>query len=792
MKFGRIIIVLFFAAALASCSIMRHVPEGEYLLKANEIRTDKKVPKKERITSDEISKYIQQSPNKKFFGINLRAWVYSWANPEKNNGWNRFLRRIGQEPVIFSLPETERSANNIKLYIQSRGFFNGNGTYEIDTLRHRKVKVIYRYEQGLPYRIGKITYDFRDEFLKGIILEDTASTLLHTGDIFDRNVFDKERQRIKSFLQNRGYYDFTVNNITFLADSTRGSRTIDVSVIVHQHLQSYNEDGSPVMANNTIYRVSDIYVYSDYNPSLGASDTTFLHSRDTIVYKGMNLIYGDKLRMRPSVLSQVVKIKPNSIYDAAKVNETYNDLIRLGYYKSANIQFTPIQQTGEENIITYVGDQLVDNSSSTSEGVLRCDILCTPALRQGYKLELEASTTSSFYGLRATVGYQNRNLFRGSELFDISLTAGCEFLRSSTKKTFYELGGSMSLTFPRFIFPGRLDTKPRVNSPQTKLSFSFNHQNRAYYKRNLSNFTWGYNWNNGKYSSYAVRPFDISLIKMGYINQEFLQSLKNPYLIDSYSPQLIAGISTSYVFNNQMRGINRNTTLVRLNLETTGNLLRGITELFAKPQNDNGRKYYNILGIRFAQYVRGDLSVSQKIVLGAEGRLALAYRLYGGAALSYGNSNTIPSDRLFFAGGGNSMRGWAPRTLGPGDTPEPKKSGVYYPSQLANMKLEANLEFRFPIWNIFNGALFFDAGNIWFLKRNESDNAPQAVFRFNNFYRQLGFDTGVGIRLDIKFAVLRLDWGIQLHNPNWPSGHRWIDKFKFKNTALNFGVGYPF
>ena len=186
------------------------------------------------------------------------------------------------------------------------------------------------------------------------------------------------------------------------------------------------------------------------------------------------------------------------------------------------------------------------------------------------------------------------------------------------------------------------------------------------------------------------------------------------------------------------------------------------------------------------------MSLSQKIVLGAEGRLALAYRIYGGAALSYGNSRTMPSDRLFFAGGGNSMRGWAPRTLGPGDTPEPEKSGVYYPSQLANMKLEANLELRFPIWNIFNGALFFDAGNIWFLKRSESDNAPQAVFRFDNFYRQLGFDTGVGLRLDIKFAVLRLDWGIQLHNPNWPAGHRWIQSFKFKNTALNFGVGYPF
>lgn len=199
-----------------------------------------------------------------------------------------------------------------------------------------------------------------------------------------------------------------------------------------------------------------------------------------------------------------------------------------------------------------------------------------------------------------------------------------------------------------------------------------------------------------------------------------------------------------------------------------------------------GLDHYTIFGIRYSQYFRSDLSVSRKVMLGDV--TSLVGRLYGGVAMAYGNSSAVPFDRQFYCGGSNGMRGWTPRTLGQGSVPDPHDA---FPIQTGDVKLEANLELRFPIWGIVHGATFFDVGNVWYIKRSP-DYSDDAVFFFDNFYKQLGFNTGFGLRFDIKFFVLRLDWGIQLHNPNNPAGERWIHNFKWKNTALNFGVGYPF
>ena len=185
--------------------------------------------------------------------------------------------------------------------------------------------------------------------------------------------------------------------------------------------------------------------------------------------------------------------------------------------------------------------------------------------------------------------------------------------------------------------------------------------------------------------------------------------------------------------------------------------------------------------------MRGDISVSRKIVLGE--KTALAGRIFAGCGVPYGNSTALPFDRLFYVGGSNSMRGWTPRTLGPGNTPA---ENTPYPVQMGDMRLEGNLEFRFPIWGMFHGATFVDVGNVWYLGRDKAQVPADGIFHFNRFYKQLGFNTGVGLRVDIKFVILRLDWGIQLHNPNNPEGQRWIHDFRWKNTALNFGVGYPF
>jgi hypothetical protein len=343
-----------------------------------------------------------------------------------------------------------------------------------------------------------------------------------------------------------------------------------------------------------------------------------------------------------------------------------------------------------------------------------------------------------------------------------------------------------------------VESNPRLQRPVSTLALSAQWQDRVYYSRTLLGLNWGYGWAVRRFENITLRPIDLSLVRMGHLDSDFKAQLNNPYLVASYDDQLIGGISASYVFNNQPRDLAAGATVLRVNAETTGNLFSGLVRMFgarrvteevpvAEGQPPRTENHYNIYGIRFSQYLRGDVSFSQKFMLGE--RTALAYRLQGGAIYSYGNSTSPPFDKLFFAGGANSMRGWAVRTLGPGTVPYQKMS---YPQQMGDVKLEANIELRFPVVRSVGGALFFDAGNIWFMRSKPREYPDEAVFRAGRFLRQLGLDGGVGVRVDIGVVVLRLDWGIQLHTPGAPSGQRWIHNFKWANTALSFGVGHPF
>uniref|UniRef100_UPI003AB4DF40 translocation and assembly module lipoprotein TamL n=1 Tax=Alistipes shahii TaxID=328814 RepID=UPI003AB4DF40 len=352
------------------------------------------------------------------------------------------------------------------------------------------------------------------------------------------------------------------------------------------------------------------------------------------------------------------------------------------------------------------------------------------------------------------------------------------------KKRATEFGVTTGLTFPRFLVPWRTRRFRSVNQPKTKVELSVNFQDRPYYRRTLSSAGITYQWTNNRYSSFSLRPVDINVVDVNRLDSTFLGKTTNKYLKNSFRTQFIGGLSFGYSYNNQRKNLGGNATNIRFNLETAGNLIDAVDRLFyARPKEGEPAK---IFGIEYSQYFRTDLSVSRKIMLGEVS--ALVGRLYGGVAMAYGNSSAVPFDRQFYAGGSNGMRGWTPRTLGQGSVANPHND---FPVQTGDVKLEANLELRFPVWGMIHGATFFDLGNIWYI-RHYSGESEDTVFRFDRFYKQLGFNTGLGLRFDIKFAVLRLDWGIQLHNPNNPSGERWIHNFKWKNTALNFGVGYPF
>ncbi len=790
----RILLAAVLSSVCSACSVTRHIPEGSYFLQKVTVEDDRTVPRKERIASADLEKYVRQTPNKRFLGTNFYVWLYEQADPAKHNRWNEWKRKIGEEPVLLDMSLTRKSTENLKVYMDTKGFFSSQASFEVDTLsRRRRARVTYRVRQGAPYLIDTVSYLFRDKFLEQILAPDTARTLVRPGRIFDITMLDSERERITAYLKERGYYNFTVNNIEFEADTLSRDHRVGVRIVIKQHLSGYDERGQAVIDNNAVYRIERINVFPDYDPIAIRSDSTLLSRLDTLYYRGLNIIYEGRPNLRPSILRQAVPLYPNYVYNSAQVDRAYTDLMAMGYFRSTRIAFVEQPQTVDvTNYITYVGATADSTRTDyTKEGYLTCNILCTPMLKQSFKIELEGSTTSSFYGLKATVGYQNRNIFRGAESFDASLTAGYEFMkaRDARKKRATEFGATAGLTFPRFLVPWRTRRYRSVNQPKTKIEFSVNFQDRPYYRRTLSGASMTYLWTNSKYSSFSLRPIDINVVDVSYLDDNFLEGTQNEYLRQSYESQYISALSFSYGYNNQLKHLGGNATVIRFNAETAGNLIDGLEHLFSKPEV--GQDYYHIFGLRYAQYFRADLSLSRKIMLGE--KTALAGRLYGGVAVAYGNSEFVPVDRMFYAGGSNSMRGWTPRTLGPGSVPI---TNLEYPTQFGDMKLEANLEFRFPIWGIVHGATFLDVGNVWNLrnksKYTSSTDAGDAVFHFRNFYRQLGFDTGVGLRLDIKFAVLRLDWGIQLHNPDNPAGERWIHNFKWKNTALNFGVGYPF
>ena len=748
------------------------------------------MPRRERIKSDEVMRYIRQTPNKHFLGSDFYVWVYSLAKPEKDNWWNNLKRKIGEEPVLLNMRDTERSVSNLKIYLESRGYYDSGVAYAVDTTyRKRRAKVTYSLRQGRPYYIDNVSYDFRDRFLEPILLPDTVNTLLHKGDIFDISVLDKERERIALYLKDRGYYSFTVNNVEYVADTLGGDHKVGIKVIIKQNLLGYNARGKAMYDNNIVYRLRNINIVPSYNAVAAKSRENYFDAFDTIDYRGLNILFrGKQPRVREKVLRGAIPLYPNYLYNYSQVNRTYSNLMSMGYFKSARISFKELPDSmARRGYITHIGGA---HSSSlvnyTREGYLDCDIFCTPALRQSVKAELEASTTSSFYGLKAVLGYQNRNIFRGAEMFELTGTAGYEYMKApnSKKRHAMEFGLAASLSFPRFLI-ANYAMKQNVVAPKTKFEISYNYQDRPYYRRGLSSLSWVYSWRNRTSSSFVIRPITINWVDVSYIDQDYFNSLQNQYLKHSFESQLILALSGSYVYNKQYKSAPNNRTTVRVNGEVAGNLLDGLEHLFSHP-NDKG--YYEILGIRYSQYVRGDVSASHKVMFGKV--TALAARLYAGVGYAYGNSDAIPFDRMFYAGGSNSMRGWAPRTLGPGSSAAP--TNVIYPTQLGDMKLEANIEFRFPIWGIFQGATFFDAGNIWYIGRKGVEYPEGSVFSFGEFYKQIALNTGIGLRLDIKFAILRLDWGIRLHDPNQPVGERWIHNFKWKNTSLNFGVGYPF
>lgn len=784
--YSKLLILIVATLVIWGCSPTRYVPQDRYLLWSNKVEVvlPKDENKSDIVSAAEISEYIKQRPNRRIFGIGVELGFYNITDTSKHNKWHKFWgSTIGSAPVVFDSTLMVESNREIRLYLQSRGYLNAEVRDSVIlNSKSRKASVHYIVNEKVPYRISHVDYNIEDPFIREIMIGDTSNSMIRVGQIYDRNNLAGERDRITTTLRNVGFYFFGNSSINYLVDSSWNDNTVSITMNVKRRITGYSSDKQPLYTNHPIYRVSRIIINTDFVPTNSVEENSAI-DYDTLTYNGIEFLYRDKMYIRPEVLISAIRLSPNSLFDQSVLRRTNENITALGF--NSTILFSPMPVDSAS--MTYVTIPTTNNEEvSTTEQQLECLIQCTPVKRQSFTGGFELSTTAAYSSLALTFGYQNRNLLGGAENFTANIRGAYEFMKDQNKNNSYELGVSTSLALPRFLLPIKDERLAGIRQRNTRISLNYNIQERPNYHRSIFGAAFGYGWTSKNGGKYLINPIDINVINVPWVDPVFLDNIDNPYLANSYSSQMVAGLSASYMYNSEVN-FAKPGYMVRIMGDVNGNLLSMLDGFLTKPYTSDSERYYTFLGLRYSQYARASIDYSQRHNF--NDYTQLAWRVFAGAGIPYGNSSTIPFERLYFAGGSNSMRGWQIRTLGPGGTSD-TEIDTSYPYQLGDMRLEANLEFRFKIWGGLGMAVFMDAGNVWMnSKGRESDDAN---FRLNTFYKQIAFNTGAGLRWDFNFFLLRLDWGLKLHSPGQPEGQRWFKQMGFSDTVFHFAIGLPF
>ncbi len=757
-----IVSVLFF-----SCRATKHIPEEEYLLQNYKIETEGGGFEKK-----ELNDYIKQKPNKKIIFWRFYLSLYNLSSPEKENGFHNWLRRIGEPPSVYDEGLMQQSTEQLTLYMRNKGFYNVEVS-DTTLYRKRRAKVVYRVTPNQPYRIRNITYFFQDATLSQMVLADTISNKFREGDLFDVDELQQERVRIETVLRDSGYYAFNREFIYYEVDSALSSHQVDITLGI-RNFQKTDSRGQIRTTGHPVYTIRDVYMATDFDAiSFGSGDSGEV-VKDTLVYDSIHLIYTEKPNIRPGVVTQKNYIIPGTLYDASDVNRTYRNLSSLSAFRMVDIRFREVD---------------------SEQPMLDCEVMVVPATRQSYTIKFEGTNSGGNIGAAANVSYRHRNLFGGSEQFDLSFTGAIENLKEgnaisdsvySGPNLMQEFGVEARLRIPKFLLPVKTEQFIRKYNPQTNIRLSYNYQKRPDYIRTLANASFGYEWKGTENLMHRVYPLEASLILTPYKSDYFQDWLEGKYLFYSYEPHLIVDSRYSLIWSNQKLLKNQSFQDVRINLETAGNLMyTGFSAFAAVPDSGN----YQILGVDFAQYVKADIDFRSYTFLYED--ISLVLRGFAGVGFAYGNSNAMPFEKQYFSGGANSIRAWHVKNVGPGSYNDPDETT--YPNQTGDVKLEANMEYRFKLFWKLEAALFLDVGNIWSL--SSEDDREGAGFEFNRFYKELAVGTGVGTRAVFSFFVFRFDLGIPLRNPYPIEGANWLPGnagVKGSDLTFNIAIGYPF
>jgi outer membrane protein insertion porin family len=789
---------LFIVLLLQGCTATKFLKDNESFYTGAKIKLNPQgnIGRKKQIVTD-LQEFITPKPNATLLSMRPEVWFYVKAgNPTKPKGFRNFVKnKLGKPPVLLSNTTPGKTAIALEGELYNNGYFGSEVTHEVVTKR-KKSTVIYNVELHPPFRLRRINEFVYDSASNPkLAMEIKDGSLLRPKQRYKLERLQGEQLRLEKVFQNQGFYYFDDRHLLFEADSTVGKREIDLDLKF--------ENDIPEKATRS-YRVSEINVFPNYSLNNDSLKTT----ADTIRVDGFTYI-DNQHNFFPHIITDVINLRPDSIYTRSNYDYTLNHLMGLKTFKFVNIKFT---------------------EDKTDTAALHANIFLTPLLKKSVQAQVQGvSKSNNFVGPGLEFTFSNRNMFKGAELFQLKLNTAYEVQISRQQAgalNAFELGAETSLAVPRIITPINVF---RYNSakylPQTKVKMGYTVQQRLqYFKITTFNTGVGYTWRETTLKTHELYPIDISFVKKGKTSVSFDSLLaSNPSLNNSFQDQFILGSHYSFIINTQLKDgveekfdkseIRKSNFYFNGTIDLSGNLLNAIQS--AGPEKNEPTDPFELFGAPYSQFAKGDIDFRYYYQFNRRNKLAT--RFIAGLGYAYGNSTTMPYVKQFSIGGSNSIRAFPARSVGPGSynvRSDPTVS-TYFIDQRADIKLESNAEYRFDIYKTVKGALFVDAGNIW-LRKNDKAPLPdglteeemdiylknQAAKTFNSktFMDQLAVGTGAGLRFDFSFFVLRFDLAFPLRKPYLDPGQRWvIDDINFgdkewrrQNLVLNIAIGYPF
>lgn len=728
------------------------------------------------IEKDNLESFYKQKPNKKLLGIGFlktNLSIYNALNWKRDNRVVRALRNtFGEPPVIFDTSLATFSAQQMQLYLYNKGYFDAQTTQH-SYIKKKKAYITYQINKGEHYKIRNIQYKITDTIIRSIYFLNLDKSVIKIGDYFDQDKIAEERERITSDIKNLGYYFFNREYLHFDIDSSIKGNLIDLYVVIE------NPTGKK---NHQAYTINNI----DVNIQ---SDETYraFSSRKKVEDPSIN-INDPKNLIKSKIIKRLIFIEKDKKYADKNVELTYNRLGDLRIFKFVNIDFA------------------IDSLDSTK---INSIITLSAGKKQGTQTEIEGYVASANLGSSANFIYTNKNIFRGAEIFEFRIKAGLEtqaFIDESQSSGLIfnsrESNTSASITFPGFLLFRDKKIYGLYASPKTRLGINYITENRPEYNRNTFVGSMTYDWKQNQFITHSFSPMSINFVRSTLSSEalDLLNNLNNKYIKESFDPHITLGLRYALVYSNQIINLRKDYFYLRFNIEVMGTGLYMSSKLLNNPINSSGA--YEYFNLPYYNFTRPEIDV--RYFNFVHNKSMLVYRFNAGAGYAYWNSKVLPFERQFFTGGSNSIRAFRARSVGPGKFSDVAASTLNL-DQTGEMKIEANVEYRFDLTDNFlgsklKGATFLDMGNVWTISSENTNDAGK--FYWDKFYNQFAVGTGFGLRLDYSFLLFRFDVGLKLRDPRFTGSDQWViqkisnktwtDANQYNFWNFNFGIGYPF